>query len=479
MRRRVIATPRSEWVDPAVAFQALCRGDLPAFWLDSGVSATTGWSYLGVASRTVTASIEGGSLTEWPSGARRDGTVLDFLREELGPGIEADDTAGTGPFRLGWVGWLGYELHAQAMGTGIRRPSRYPDAALMFVDRALAFDHATRTVSLVALGEDWTGDLAAWRGATEAALSPPFVRDFRRNGMGQSAQDRAQTARWAYADSDYLAKIAACQRAIAAGDAYQLCLTTEVRLDAHPDPVDTYLRLRELSPSHHGGFVRIGGVSLLSSSPEQFLSVSAPEPGSRSRIVESKPIKGTRRRGTTPEEDAALRAELLSSDKERAENLMIVDLMRNDIGRISEVGSVTVPGLLAVETYAQVHQLVSTVRGVLAAGLDPVDAVAACFPAGSMTGAPKHSAVLTLDGLEERPRGIYSGAFGYFGLDGRIDLAMVIRSIVLDADGATVGTGGGITALSVPEEELEEVRIKAAALLRVLGAAEDGSPRSK
>ncbi|HEU4850437.1 MAG TPA: anthranilate synthase component I family protein, partial [Terrimesophilobacter sp.] len=278
------------------------------------------------------------------------------------------------------------------------------------------------------------------------------------------------SAVWAHPDADYLAMIETCQRSITAGDAYQLCLTTEVRLDAHPDPVDTYLRLRELSPSHHGGFVRIGGVSLLSSSPEQFLSVSAPEPGPGGRIVESKPIKGTRRRGTTPEEDAALRAELLSSDKERAENLMIVDLMRNDIGRISEVGSVTVPGLLAVETYAQVHQLVSTVRGVLAAGLDPVDAVAACFPAGSMTGAPKHSAVLTLDELERRPRGIYSGAFGYFGLDGRIELAMVIRSIVLDADGATIGTGGGITALSVPEEELEEVRIKAAALLRVLGA---------
>ncbi|HEU4849843.1 MAG TPA: aminodeoxychorismate synthase component I, partial [Terrimesophilobacter sp.] len=200
MRRRVIATPRSEWVDPAVAFQALCRGDSPAFWLDSGVSATTGWSYLGVASRTVTASIEGGSLTEWPSGARRDGTVLDFLREELGPGIEADDPAGAGPFRLGWVGWLGYELHTQTMGTGIRRPSRYPDAALMFVDRALAFDHATRTVALLAIGDDWTGELAAWREATEAALSPPVVRDFRRNGMGQSAQNRAQTARWAYTD---------------------------------------------------------------------------------------------------------------------------------------------------------------------------------------------------------------------------------------------------------------------------------------
>jgi para-aminobenzoate synthetase component 1 len=159
----------------------------------------------------------------------------------------------------------------------------------------------------------------------------------------------------------------------------------------------------------------------------------------------------------------------VESEKERAENLMIVDLMRNDIARVSEIGSVEVTSLLAVESYAQVHQLVSTVRGTLRDGLSGVDAVAACFPAGSMTGAPKRNATVILDELEQRPRGIYSGAFGYFGLDGRIDLAMVIRSIVMDGLGATVGSGGGITALSDPLEELAEVRLKAAALLAVLG----------
>jgi para-aminobenzoate synthetase component 1 len=195
-----------------------------------------------------------------------------------------------------------------------------------------------------------------------------------------------------------------------------------------------------------------------------FLSVSA------SGTIESRPIKGTRPRGTTAETDDALRRELVESEKERAENLMIVDLMRNDIARVSEIGSVEVTSLLAVESYAQVHQLVSTVRGTLRDGLSGVDAVAACFPAGSMTGAPKRNATVILDQLEQRPRGIYSGAFGYFGLDGRIDLAMVIRSIVMDGLGATVGSGGGITALSDPLEELAEVRLKAAALLAVLGA---------
>ncbi len=258
--------------------------------------------------------------------------------------------------------------------------------------------------------------------------------------------------------------IEACKAAIVEGEAYQLCLTTEATVHVSPDPVATYLALRSLSPTHHGALLRAGGVSLLSASPEQFLTVTP------DRIVESKPIKGTRPRGASPEADEQLRTELVESEKERAENLMIVDLMRNDIGRVSEVGSVTVTSLLAVESYAQVHQLVSTVRGILAEGLRPVDAIGACFPAGSMTGAPKHSATVILDALEHRPRGIYSGAFGYLGFDGAVDLAMVIRSIVIDRESSTVGAGGGITALSVPIEELAEAKLKAAALLSVLGA---------
>ena len=475
MRRRVLATHLRGWIDPAVAFSALAGAQPAAFWLDSGIGAAAGWSYIGSSERVVTATIDENSVTEQPSGRRREGSILDFLREELDGGIEPEPAAG--PFQLGWVGWLGYELHAQTMSTGLRRASGHPDAALMFVDRAIAFDHAARRVTLIAIGDEWTADLQSWRASVEHALSrrlplsSPLVHGSGRSAPAHSDEDRAQKAEsgapeveWAYTDAEYLSMIGSCQKAIAEGDAYQLCLTTEARVTAHPDPVDSYLALRALSPTRNGGFVRIGEVSLLSSSPEQFLTV-APD-----GLLESKPIKGTRRRGASTEEDAALRRELVESEKERAENLMIVDLMRNDLGRVSEVGSVGVVDLLTVESYAQVHQLVSTVQGRLAGELGPVDAVAACFPAGSMTGAPKHSAVLILDGLERRARGIYSGAFGYFGLDGRIDLAMVIRSIVLDTQGATIGTGGGITALSVPEEELDEVKLKAAALLSVLGA---------
>ncbi|MCU1440700.1 MAG: aminodeoxychorismate synthase component [Rhodoglobus sp.] len=433
----VLTASLGRWVDPALAYAALCGDSDRAFWLDSGPSATAGMSYLGVAAELVT---------------EFDGPVLEWLRAQ-----QRDvDTSEVPPgFALGWVGWLGYELRGETMGEPIERESRYPLAAFLRVDRALAFDHERQDVLLLALD-----DVESWRAEVVRALEPSAASPRKDREAPHPVE-----ARWRYTDDEYISMIEACQAAIVEGDAYQLCLTTEAAVDVSPDPFATYLALRASSPTHHGALLRAGEVSLLSSSPEQFLTVSP------DGVVETRPIKGTRPRGTDAPTDEALRSELESSDKERAENLMIVDLMRNDIGRMSRVGSVSVTSLLAVESYAQVHQLVSTVRGQLADGLDAIDAIAACFPAGSMTGAPKLSATRILDGLERRARGIYSGAFGYLGLDGALDLAMVIRSIVIDSRGSTVGTGGGITALSVPVEELEETRVKAAALLRVLGVS--------
>jgi anthranilate synthase component 1 len=381
-----------------------------------------------------------------------DSSLLEFLRDDLA--ANRVETPGDG-FALGWVGWIGYESRFETMGVPRTRTSPYPDGAFLFLDRAIEFDHGTGVVTLLQLRDD-----AVWRAEVERRL---------RSAVHPSVPEPVGApylhARWRDSDSDYLAKIRACQERIAAGDAYLLCLTNEATVDVAPDPFATYLSLRSASPTHHGALLRVGDLSLLSASPEQFLSVSP------YGVVESRPIKGTRPRGASPEEDAALAAELTTSEKERAENLMIVDLMRNDIGRVSEIGSIEVPSLLSVESYAPVHQLVSTVRGRLAPGLVPMDAVVACFPAGSMTGTPKSSAARILDELEAAPRGIYSGAFGFFGLDGRVDLAMVIRSIVLGPHGASIGAGGGITVLSDPDEELAEVKLKAAALLSALGAS--------
>lgn len=436
MRRRILRHSLAGWTDPAAAFCALFGDSTDVFWLDSG---TSGVSYLGAASRVVTDF---------------DVPVLDFLRAELVRDRIEPDAANPG-FALGWVGWLGYELRGQTMGAPLHHTSRYPDAALMFIDRAIAFYHDSARIELLALA-----DMDGWRGEVETALARAVVRP--------PVAPEPSIATWRYTDEEYLAMIHVCQVAIAEGEAYQLCLTSEASIDVTPDPVDAYLALRSASPSHHGALLRIGGVALLSSSPERFLSVS---PGG---LIESRPIKGTRPRGASAAEDDELRGELLASDKERAENLMIVDLMRNDIARVSGIGSVSVTELQVVESYAQVHQLVSTVQGRLLGGRTGIDAVEACFPAGSMTGAPKYSATSILDRLEDRARGIFSGAFGYFGLDGAIDLAMVIRSMVIDARGTTVGAGGGITALSVPADELAEVRLKASALLAVLGVPTGG-----
>ncbi|TFD33161.1 anthranilate synthase component I family protein [Cryobacterium cryoconiti] len=495
MNGSIHSIPLPGWWDPARVFGALYRDSPYAFWLDAGDGAETGLSYLGAASagsRFVTASVQEGTVTVssavHPSQPAQTspGTIFDFLHADLAgaradtstPLIPADGVrarSNAAGFRLGWIGWLGYELAAQTVGTPVH-PSRYPDAALLEVHRVLVFDHAAHSVTaLVHRGPDEATDaprawvdsvlkaLAAAQPAHPTAVSRPVPPQpaVAAGGIG--------AARWRHDPHRYAALIDDCQSFIRAGDAYQLCLTNEILVDVRPHPVDAYLGLRTGSPSHHGGLLRFGETALLSASPEQFLAVTV------DGRVTTKPIKGTRARSSSAVRDRQLRDELEASEKERAENLMIVDLMRNDLGRIAELGSVQVTNLLAVESYAHVHQLVSTVEARLAAGLTGVDAVASSFPAGSMTGAPKMSALTILDALEGGPRGLYAGAFGYFGRDGAVDLAMVIRSIVLSPDGASIGTGGGITALSDPLEEIEETRLKAAALLAVLGVHPAGA----
>ena len=467
MPRQVHVRALRGWHDPERVFLALAADAPTAVWLDGGVDAVAGRSVIAVAhdtSRIVTAD----------TGADPD-AVLDELRGVLA----AERVVGAGPssaherMSLGWLGWFGYEFGARRLGVPVAA-TETPDAAWLFADRAVVFDHGRRRVRLEWLGSDdadaWAADTAQVIGRLSRAAPDGASVDATDRGAARGASARPEPAvpTWRHDAAAYADMIRACQAAIARGDAYQLCLTNRVELDVHPDPLATYRRLRRTSPSHHGGFLRFGDVSLLSASPEQFLLV---QPDGR---VSTRPMKGTRPRGRTPALDEALRQELERSDKERAENLMIVDLMRNDLSRIAVLGSVHVPDLLVTETYQHVHQLVSTVAAHLREPFSAVDAVAAAFPAGSMTGAPKVSAMRILHDLERGPRGVYSGVFGSLAVDGGADLAMVIRSIVLTPLGASVGTGGGITALSQVDEEIEETRIKARAALAVLD--DDGDP---
>ena len=446
-RRRLLRHPLAGPIDPEAAFRALAvdpstghGGDL--FWLDSGKH---GVHVLGSGARVLP----------------ERGSVLDTLRSELKrePIELYRSYPGFDGFRLGLVGWIGYEVREETTGVAVTRHARHPESAFLRVDRALAIDVEAGTADLLALGETWTGELADWRDGLEHRLADPPPAAPRAAPLSRPIDAEV---RWRDDEASYVANVRACLDAIREGESYQICLTTMAEVDGSFDEVATYLALRATSASHHGGFIRVAGTSLLSASPERFLEVDP------HGLVRTRPIKGTRPRASIQVADEELANELVESDKERAENVMIVDLMRNDLSRVCEVGTVAVTSLLAVESYPAVHQLVSEVEGRLRAGLTAVDALGACFPAGSMTGAPKIRATQILDTLEAGARGLYAGTFGFFGYDGQADLAMVIRSIVMDAAGASVGAGGGITALSIPDEEYAEMRLKARAPLAAL-----------
>jgi para-aminobenzoate synthetase len=293
-------------------------------------------------------------------------------------------------------------------------------------------------------------------------------------GAGCAARGPASPATRAELDvtlrsspAEYARLVRECMSEIRQGETYEVCLTNTITTRRPPDPWETYRDLRRRNPAPYGALLRFQDVQVLSASPERFLRID------RDGCVEAKPIKGTRPRGQTREEDEARAAELERSEKDRAENLMIVDLLRNDLGKVSETGSVHVPVIFDVETYATVHQLVSTVRSRLRAGVSPVACVRAAFPGGSMTGAPKRRTMQIIDRLEGASRGVYSGALGYFALSGAVDLSIVIRTIVVAGESARVGAGGAVVALSDPDDEVAEMLLKARASLDALRATAD------
>ncbi|WP_067470125.1 aminodeoxychorismate synthase component I [Nocardia amamiensis] len=456
-------------IDTESAFVRLYGNSPTAFWLDSehvepGVDR---FSFLGDASGPLAEVLryrvgDGEVTVESSDGHRRTarGGILDFLAAELRTRrLELPDL----PFDFagGYVGYLGYEVKADCGGTAVHRAPT-PDAQWIFADRLVVVDHVGGRTHLLALsdtpetarsGADWLRDtretlepLPTWSNPPTLELPPD----------GDAAAPLFTRGR-----ERYLADIAVCQERLHAGESYEICLTDNATIPAAAaDGLDFYRTLRRCNPAPYAAYLRFDDLDIACSSPERFLKIN------RHRVVESKPIKGTAPRGATPEQDQRLRRELADSPKTRAENLMIVDLLRNDLGRVCEIGSVYVPKLMATEQYATVHQLVSTVRGRLRPEVGVVDCLRACFPGGSMTGAPKLRTCEIIDELETEARGVYSGTIGFLGLGGTADLNIVIRTAVRYDGRWRIGAGGAIVLDSDPEDEYREVLLKAAATLR-------------
>jgi para-aminobenzoate synthetase component 1 len=403
------------------------------------------------------------------SPAVREGNPLLALRALLPPAPELCATSSP-PFVGGAVGYLGYELlqHTLPVEPKSTNDPGIADLALLFVDRCLAYDARDRRLTALGLGFGASRAEARRRASAAAetgvARCTPCARPV--DPAPRCAPDSAPPLEVArpFDEAGYADLVRTVKREIECGNVYQANLTQRLDVPFDGDAWRLYRALRRLNPAPVACFFALPELAIAGSSPERFLRVT-PE-----GHVESRPIKGTRPRGRTPEEDARLRDELVRSDKERAENLMIVDLMRNDLGRVCATGSVAVPGLMRVEEYASVFQLVSTVTGRLEAGRDVVDLLCAAFPPGSMTGAPKLAAVRLLERLEPVRRGVYSGAIGYFDVRGGADLSVVIRSIVLRKGRASVHVGGGVVADSEPAAEYRETLDKARAPLQALAA---------
>ncbi|KAI9801278.1 MAG: Protein phosphatase PP2A regulatory subunit B [Piccolia ochrophora] len=387
--------------------------------------------------------------------------------------------------QVGLIGYLGYELGHESLpgyrsqpSKGGRKSLRNTDSHLLFADRILWLDNYTgqwKAIGLIRRGHaDPIGkyikagrplgrkeaDFDAWAATLREDRSPtlPPIRPLVPLPTFTSKDD----------ESSYCNGIAAAKEAIRQGEAYELTLTTEFNAQSSEDPYGMYLSLRINNAAPYSAYLNIPhlDISVLSSSPERFLSID------RNSVTEMKPIKGTVAVSANEEENERRKVRLATNKKELAENLMIVDLIRSDLHNICSSKSIRVEGLMQVESYETVHQLVTTIQGHISPDIGSVKAVECCFPPGSMTGAPKLRSVQMLEDLEQQRRGIYSGSLGYFCVSGTVDQSVVIRTIVRHGDNLSLGAGGAITWLSEPDAEWEEVMIKANAVTNALPAKE-------
>ena len=395
--------------------------------------------------------------------------------EELGELLrrhQAVPLPGLPRFCGGAVGYLGYDAVRwfEKLPTRTRDDLGLPDAVFVFGDVVSVFDNLTHTMKVVTHARGGGDPGAAWDAAVRRIeaeverLRRPLAWSEPPAAMGEPAVPRSSIAR-----DDFLEAVERAKEYIRAGDIFQIVLSHRMTADVRQPAFEAYRALRVTNPSPYMYFLRLGDFALVGSSPEALVRRT-------DSLVEVRPIAGTRPRGRAPDEDLRLEEELRGSEKERAEHVMLVDLGRNDIGRVSEYGTVETSEYMKVERYSQVMHLVSNVRGRVRPQLEPLDIVRACFPAGTVSGAPKVRAMEIIEELEPVRRGVYAGAVGHFDYHGNLDLCIAIRTLVFADGKAHWGVGAGIVADSEPEREWEETMSKGRALWLALQRAERGEP---
>ena len=378
---------------------------------------------------------------------------------------------GLPPFSCGAVGYMAYDVvrFIEHLPDCPPDDRDLPDIFFMFFDETLIFDHLNKTIKVVcSVHTDGVEPEQAYRDAQQRIEATIALL---RTPVSNLSDDITPTGKISlpyesnFRREDYLAGVLKCKEYILAGDIFQVVPSQRLTVRTDAAPLDIYRALRVINPSPYMFFLKMGGLHLFGSSPEVMVRVE-------NRKVTVRPIAGTRWRGKDDEEDERLAAELLADPKERAEHVMLVDLGRNDVGRVCCYGTVKVDELMVIEKYSHVMHIVSNVSGELQEGMGALDALMACLPAGTLTGAPKVRAMEIIDELEPTKRGPYGGAVGYFDFSGNMDTCITIRTVVLQDKSACVQAGGGIVADSVPEREFEETLNKAKALLRAIQVAE-------
>ncbi|MGA8869330.1 MAG: anthranilate synthase component I [Candidatus Sulfotelmatobacter sp.] len=469
----VVKSVSADLLTPVSAFLAIARNEPHAFLLESVERGEQIGRYTFLGARPYMRLRAQGSVIEIDRGRRRErleGNVFQIVKQLLRDHQPAA-MPGLPPFTAGGVGYFSYDVVRQLenIGEHARNDLSLPDCELMFFDRLLAFDHLRHQIHIIAAAdvsresprhayERAVRDIEALERKLAAGLRPSLWRRSKPRRAG-ALKVHAGTSR-----ANFLRGVERCKEYIAAGDIFQVVLSQ--RLDFIPGvaPFDLYRALRQVNPSPYLYFLRMGETHVLGSSPEMLVRVTG-------RKLEYRPIAGTHPRGRDEAEDLRLEEQMRNDEKERAEHVMLVDLGRNDLGRVSEYGSVKVKELMYVERYSHVMHLVSALEGTLRRNLDALDAFAACFPAGTLSGAPKVRAMQIIEELEPVRRGIYGGSVLYADFAGNLDSCIGIRTMVMQGKRAYLQAGAGIVADSDPAREFEESMNKAQALLRAVEMA--------